>query len=515
MRNYTDGYLIAKNARYRNAVEDIFRWVQREMTSPQGAFYSAIDSGEVGKEGETYVWRQNQIEDVLGKDDAALFAKIYNFEKDGNFTEQRTGERTGANIPHLTEPVESIAQQRKEDPAVFATRVARMRDQLLARRLTRPPPHKDDKVLTGWNGLMIGSLAYAGRQLHEPRYTAAATRAANFILRTMLRNGTLLRSYRDGEAKLPGYLDDYAYFAQGLIELHRATGEKRWLKEADKLAARLVDDFQDKQNGGFYFTTTQHENLMMRSKSLGGGGNLPDANGVAAEVLLNLGNLAGRPAYLTAAKHTLTAMAGLMQQNPFSTEHLLLATAELLHGPAPSSTLTPTVPVADQGAAESSPDLAKRVGPVTISAYASSLSVKPGETLFVAVAIDIDEGWHLYGQNPDAGFLVPSTVSVVSSAPFVAGQMVAPEPHRTVDAILKQTLNTYSGRIWFRVPVMLNADARAGATTLTLSVKTQACDASRCLPPETTLLRIPLRIDPEASPQSRHPGIFSTGGDAR
>jgi uncharacterized protein YyaL (SSP411 family) len=515
MRNYTDGYLVSGKPRYRDAVEDIFRWVQREMTSPQGAFYSAIDSGEVGKEGETYIWRQHQIEDVLGKDDAALFAKIYNFEQDGNFTEQRTGERTGANIPHLVEPLENIAQQRKEDPAAFAARIAKMRDQLLARRLTWPQPHKDDKVLTGWNGLMIGSLAYAGRQLHEPRYTAAATRAADFILRTMLRDGTLLRSYRDNEAKLPGYLDDYAYFAQGLIELYRATGEKRWLEAADQLAARLVNDFQDKQNGGFYFTTAQHENLMMRSKSLGGGGNLPDANGVAAEVLLNLASLANHPAYLTAAKRTLTAMAGLMQQNPFSTEHLLLATAELLHDPAPSLMPAPAVAATDQGAGEASPDLTRRAGPVSILAYASRLSARPGETLQVAVALDIDDGWHLYGQNPAADFLVPTTLSLESSTLLVSGQVAAPEPHRAVDAILKQTLNTYSGRIWFRVPVTVNADARAGATTLTLSVKTQACDASRCLSPETTLLRIPLQIDSAAPAQTRHPGIFGVVGEAK
>jgi len=490
MRNYTDGYLLVQDTRYRDAVEDIFRWVQREMTSPQGAYYSAIDSGEVDREGEIYVWRQSQIEDVLGPDDAALFATIYNIEPDGNFTEQRTGERTGENIPHLIVPLESIAQLRQVDPVEFATRIARMRDQLLARRLTWPQPHQDDKVLTSWNGLMIGSLAYAGRQLDEPRYTAAAAQAADFILRTMLRDGVLLRSYRDGEAKLPGYLDDYAYLAQGLIELHRATGEKRWLDAADQLAIALIEDFQDQENGGFFFTTAQHENLLMRSKNLGGGGNLPDANGVAAEVLLNLASLSDRPTYLSAARSTLTAMAGLMQQNPFSTEHLLIATAELLHNS------TSAVTTVDQNTEDSSPDITQRAGPVTISAYASHLTVKPGETLHVAVALDIDEGWHLYGQNPDADFLETTTVRIEPSALFVAGQSKSPKPHRKFDTVLKQTLNTYSGRIEFRVPVIVNSDAQAGTTTLNLVVKTQACDANRCLSPETTLLRIPVQIHP-------------------
>ncbi len=507
MRNYTDGYLITKQERYRDAVADIFRWVQREMTSPEGAFYSALDSGEVGKEGAIYVWRLDQIEDVLGKDDAALFAKIYNIEKSGNFVEQRTGERTGANIPHLVEPIEAIAQQRHEDPAAFATRLAQMRDKLLTRRLTWPQPRKDDKVLTGWNGLMIGSLAYAGRQLNEPRYTAAAKRAADFILHTMLRDGTLLRSYRDGEAKLPGYLDDYAYFAQGLIELHRATGEKRWLEEADHFAAKLVDDFQDKQNGGFYFTTKAHEDLLLRSKSLGGGGNLPDANGVAAEVLLDLAQFLDRPIYLDAAKHTLTTMAGLMQQSPFSTEHLLLATAELLRRPAPSAMLASTERTEKSTATDA--DAAQRIGPVTIRAYASRLNMRPGETLQVAVALDIDERWHLYAPNPGVAFVVPTSVSFQKSAALDAGKVAATEPHRATDAILKQMLNLYTGRVWFRASVNARPDAPPGATTLTLEVKTQPCDDSRCLQPQTTTLRIPLQIDPEARSEARHPAIFS------
>lgn len=508
MRSYTDGFILTGEATYRDAVEDIFRWVRREMTSPQGAFYSAIDSGEVGKEGRTYVWRPDQVEAVLGQDDAALFAEVYQLEKDGNYTEQQTGERTGASIAHLAEPLADIARRRGTDVAGFAARLAQMRDKLLARRLTWPQPHKDDKVLTAWNGLMIGALAYAGRQLHEPRYTAAATRAADFLLRTMVRDGTLLRSYRDGEAKLPGYLDDYAYFAQALVELYRATGDARWLEQADRLAAKLVTDFQDEPGGGFYFTTKAHEDLLTRTKSLGGGGNLPDANGVAVEALLDLATLADRPAYRAAAKRTLDALAGLMQQNPFSTEHLLLATAEYLHPPTSLPAKTAAAPAANQPVAEADADSSQRAGPVTIRAYVSRLSVKPGETVQVAVALDIDEGWHLYGRNPDAGFLVPSTVALEKSELLVAGDVAVPAAHRAVDAILKQTLDTYTGRIWFRVPVTVRAEATGRSVSLALTVKTQACDDRRCLPPETTTLRIPLSLDPAAPPESRHPEIF-------
>ena len=511
MRNYTDGFLVARHARYRDAVEDIFAWVKREMTSPQGAFYSAIDSGEVGKEGEAYIWHTDQVGKVLGAEDGALFAELYNFEERGNFVEESTGGRSGANIPHLTKPVEETARARGADLKAFAARIARLREKLLAERQTWPQPHKDDKVLTSWNGLMIGALAHAGRQLDEPRYTAAAVRAADFILRTLMRDGVLLRTYRDGEAKLPGYLDDYAYLAQGLIELHRATGEARWLDQADRLATALVRDFQDKEGGGFFFTAAYHENLIMRSKSLGGGGNVPDANGVAARMLLDLAGLTGKSGYRAAAQRTLESLAGLMERSPFSTEHLLLAAASFLcqspatvAKPAPAATIA-----AASGPAPASPDVSKRADAVTIQAFASRLSVEPGGSLRVAVAIDIDDGWHLYGENPEAGFLIPTTVAVESAGRFTVGEIKIPAAHRAMDPILKQMLNTYTGRVWFHVPVAVSTDAMPGAVTLTLDVKTQACDASRCLQPQTTTLRIPLQIDPDAPAETRHPVVFA------
>ncbi len=507
MRNYTDGFLLTKRASYRAAVEDIFRWAQRDMTSPEGAFYSAIDSGEVGKEGEAYIWHTEQVTKVLGAEDGALFAALYNFEKEGNFVEESTRERTGANIPHLVQPID----ERGQEPEAFAARIAQMRDKLLAERQTWPQPHKDDKVLTGWNGLMIASLAYAGRRLEEPRYTQAAVRAAGFILGTMRRDGRLLRAYRDGEAKLPGYLDDHAYFAQGLIELHRATGQARWLEEADRLGAALLRDFEDKQDGGFFFTAGHHEDLLMRSKSLGGGGNVPDANGVAAQVLLDLAALTGRSDYRVAAGRTLRSLAGLMERSPFASEHLLLAAADFLRAPeaSPAVGAGPATSIAGRDApAPAGADAEKRAEAVTIRAYASRLVVEPGGSLQVAVALDIDDGWHLYGENPEAEFLLATKVEAKPAAHLRVGEIARPAPHRALDPLLNQTLNTYTGHIWFRVPVIVAADAPSGAVTLALAVRTQACDTSRCLEPQTTTLHLPLHIGPAAPAEPRHPGVF-------
>ncbi len=496
MRVYTDGYLITQEPRYRQAVEDIFRWVRREMTSPDGAFYSAIDSGEVGKEGDSYVWNVDEVRKVLGPGDAKLFLDAYNMTESGNFTEEASGKQLGTNIPHLVRPIEVIARQRSEDPAAFAERLAAMREKLLIRRQTWPQPHKDDKILTSWNGLMIASLAYAGRQLDEPRYTEAAARAATFILNTMFRDGTLLRTYREGTAKQPGYLDDYAYFTEALIELHLATGEDRWLKRAQQLAATLLDEFQDKRGGGFFFTTDAHQDLLVRSKNLGGGGNMPDANGVAAQVLLRLTALTGEPRYAAAATRALESMAGIVKQNPHGNEHLLLAMADRLRNES-------GVP-----AAVTTADAHERVDPVTIQVYASHLHVRPGQRLEIAVAIDIDEGWHLYGENPNANFLIPSSISIKNASGLTAGEVTVPEPHQIVDPVLKQRLNTYTGRVWFRAGVTVAETAEPGPVPLELVVKTQACDESRCLPPQSTTLRLPLRIDPDAAGVARHPEVF-------
>jgi len=494
MQTYAAGFLATGNSRYREAVGDIFRWVEREMTSPQGAFYSAIDSGEVGGEGEAYVWRLDQVQNVLGSEDGTLFADIYNFEAEGNFVEQATQERPGTNIPHLDQAVDEMA----------AARVAAMRDRLLVDRLTWPQPHKDDKTLTSWNGLMIGALAYSGRVLNEPRYTDAAARAANFTIQTMFSGDRLLRTYRNGEAKLPGYLDDYAYFAQGLIELHRATSEARWLEQADRLGSILVADFQDQQNGGFFFTTESHEDLIMRSKGLSGGGNVPNANGIAAQVLLDLADLTNKQEYAVVAKRTLESMAGLMTQNPSNSEHLLLATAEYL-GKRDSAHSQPIV----NETAPPEPDVSVRIEPVTIEAFASRLSIGPGESIQVAIAIDIDEGWHLYGENLDADFVIPSNVSIETADRLEVGELVGPEPHEMMDPVLQRTLNTYTGRIWFRVPITVAAEAEAGATVLDINVTIQACDDTRCLQPQTATLHLPFAIDPEASPAIRHPSVFS------
>jgi len=337
MRAYADAWVLTGNDRYRIAVEDIFQWLQREMTHPDGAFFCALDSESEGGEGKSYVWTTEELQHVLGREDAELFAAVYGFQPEGNYAEEATGERPGTNIPHLSAPLEEVARTKDIALEELSGRLAQMRQKLLAVRNKRVQPHKDDKVLASWNGLMISALAHAGKELDEPRYVDAAARAAGFIVDRMIDERGLRRSWRKGKADLPGYLDDYAFLADGLLDLYEATEDERWLTEARKLADNMLADFEDAEGGGLYFTSSQHAELIVRSKNLLGGGNLPSGNGVAAQVLIRLGEITGDQRYILAAERTLESLSGLMDRAPQATESLILATAMLLARKNPSS----------------------------------------------------------------------------------------------------------------------------------------------------------------------------------
>jgi uncharacterized protein len=328
LRAYADGYLLSNAVHYRRAVDGIFIWLQSEMASPTRGFYTAHDAGEFGKEGEAYLWRYDEITEAIGDKDAAVFADVYNISREGNFTEERTGAKLGTNIIYLTKTIEENAKSQGGNPERFVARIADLRAKLFAKRNSRKQPHKDDKIVTGLNGLMIGALAYAGRKLNEPRYIQTAAKAADFILNNLVNSEKyLLRTYRAGRANVPAFLDDYAYLAEGLLELYDATGEKRWLEETRRLADIMLSEFEDKQDGGFFFSSASVKNLLIRSKNLTEGGNTPAACNIAAVVLFVLNRLTGQIKYEQSAKRTLESIWGLLSRSPLSLNSGIYAAA--------------------------------------------------------------------------------------------------------------------------------------------------------------------------------------------
>ncbi len=509
MRLYADAYEITRTERYRDAVEEVYEWLQRKMTSEEGGFYSAINAEVDGEEGASYVWRHKDVLDVLGKDDGRLFAKIYNLQRGGNYREEASDRESGSNIIHLSKPVEEIAAERGVEAESLRRHLAGMRRRLLERRLTWAQPHVDNKVLSAWNGLAIEGLARAGRLLEEPRYTETAEKAAAFILETLYRDGRLLRLYRVGKPEQLGYLDDHAYVAAGLLELYRSTGHARWLAAAQRLADTMLADFQDTVNGGFFFTSAKgHEALLVRSKNLSGGGNVPNANGVAALALIELGRITGRAEYREAAERTLQSLSGLMQQSSFGMESALIAVSQW-YAPAKSAEAL-TSPPTEPKPKETTADARVEAEPVAIEAFVSQLRAAPGQTFHVAIALDIRDGWHLYGENREIDFLVPTKVEMVPVAGLEPKSLLEPKPYRKTDPILNRPLNSYVGRVWFLQTIRVSDDAEPGPRNVTFRVRTQACDKSRCLPPRATEITLDVGVAPDApiGNGQRNPEVF-------
>ncbi len=506
MRLYAEGYELTGERRYREAVDQIYAWLQRKMTGAQGGFYSAIDAEVDGEEGESYVWLHKEIFEVLGEEDGRFFAGVYNTRSGGNYAEEASGQKSGRNILHLSKPVEQIAAERGLEAEALRRKLADMRRRLLERRLKWVQPEIDDKVLTAWNGLAIEALAHAGRLLDEPRYTRAAEQAAAFVLETLYRDDRLLRSYRAGKAELLGYLDDHAYLAAGLLELYRATGNARWLAASQRLADTMLADFQDADNGGFFFTSAKgHEELLVRSRNLSGGGNVPNANGVAAQALIELARVTGRAEYRDAAERTLHSLAGLMQQSSFGMESALAAASRLYRHDEPESDRPPP-PFRPEREGEP-PDARAQAGPVAIEAYVSHLRAAAGQTFYAAIALDIREGWHLYGENPEIDFLVPTKVEMVPVAGLETMSLREPKSHRKTDPILNQSVSSYVGRVWFLQTIRVTDDAQAGERNVTFRIRTQACDRSRCLPPQTAEVTLPVAVNATGD-AARHGPVF-------
>ncbi|MEJ7593407.1 MAG: thioredoxin domain-containing protein [Planctomycetaceae bacterium] len=503
MRSYTDGYLLTKNERHRETVAGIYDWLVREMNSPEGGFYSAVDSESDAEEGKFYVWTFDEIISVLGDEDGKLFASVYGASPGGNIKEEATGHASKNNVLHLETTIETFAEKNSMDSRDLDKQLSAMRAKLLTVRQKREYPHLDDKVIAAWNGLMIEGLAYAGHQLDEPKYIETAKRAADFILDKMMNDGRLQRTYRSKTAKINGYLDDYAFVSAGLLELYRATDDEKYLTAAQGMADTVMRDFADEQNGGFYFTAEpqsgERAEFVIRSKNLGGGGNLPSGNGAMAQVLFDLGDLTDDDKYVDAARQTLEGLSGYMWQSAGQADHLLIAAATALDKADTASSVS-----------SSDADATFEATAVEGEAYVSKVKLKPGESFQLAVQLNIKKGFHLYGTNEGIAFVKPTTITFAKSNVPVVEKMVPPSGITKLDKAIGQELQTYQDLVTFFADLKLPDDAEIGSLVLTFNVATQACNEKQCMAPGESTVEIPLLILPasESSVPPRHAEIF-------
>jgi hypothetical protein len=315
---YLEAYQLTGEPFYREVVEDVLAYVRREMTSPEGPFYSTQDADSEGEEGKFFVWSAAEIEQVLGKELAEVFNYVYGVSAEGNWE--------GHNILHRSKSWEQDARLLKMPESELRAKLAEARQKLFVVRSRRVWPGRDEKVLTAWNGLMIAAFAQAAQVLENPTYTEVAVRAADFLLTRMRGpDSRLLRTYSAGSSpKLNAYLEDYAFLIDALVSLYELTFAPRWLRAATELAEVMVDQFADPADPGFFFTGRDHEPLIARLKDTHDS-STPSGNSMAVTALLRLATLTGRTDLRERAEATLRASRGLMESSPSAAGQMLLA----------------------------------------------------------------------------------------------------------------------------------------------------------------------------------------------
>ncbi len=307
---------VARHSFLARTAAEIFTYVERDMTSPEGAFFSAEDADSEGVEGKFYVWTLDEFRRVLGPEEAAVWEPIFNLKPEGNFQEEAGGHTTGANILHLTRPFDRWAADLGVTEEQLRLRWEDARGRLFAARELRIHPLKDDKILTDWNGLMIAALAQGARVLGRKSYAEAAERAARFIIDTLLgSDGRLFHRYREGERAIAGQAGDYAFLIFGLLHLYRSSFDVAWAERAVALQEVMLAELWDEAAGGFYSVGSQSRELPVRPKEIYDGA-IPSANSVALFNLLWLSRLTGDTRWAERADRILRAFAGTVGRQP-------------------------------------------------------------------------------------------------------------------------------------------------------------------------------------------------------
>jgi uncharacterized protein YyaL (SSP411 family) len=315
---YAEAYRVTGRDDYRRVVEELLEFVAREMTAEGGGFYSALDAESESEEGKYYRWEKDTVGALLAGKDQGLFNEVYGLTGAPNFEREFYALQ-------LDRPLGDTAAARELSEAELEQRLVPLRRKLLESRNQRPRPITDTKILTSWNGLMIRGFADAGRILESPRYVEAASRAAEFILENLRQeDGRLLRTYGDGVAKLNAYLDDYAFLVDGLIALYRASGDRKWLEAADTLTTKQIELFWDSENGGFFFTSDDHESLIARGRDPVDGAE-PSGNSVSADNLVFLAQSLNNEEYLQKAERALQSASGLLEAAPAAAPRMSIA----------------------------------------------------------------------------------------------------------------------------------------------------------------------------------------------
>jgi uncharacterized protein YyaL (SSP411 family) len=316
LRIYSEAYRVTRRPLFRQVVEETLAYLFREMRHEEGGFYAAQDADSEGEEGKFFVWTHSEVMEILGEEAGEIFCRIYDVTEEGNFE--------GKNVLHPVLELEQAAKFFRTDVPSIERLIAEAKAKLFAAREKRARPFRDEKILTSWNGLMVSGLAKAYEAFGVAEALRAAEETASFLLSRVSEGGRLRHTYQDGQAKIAGFLDDYAALAVGLLDLYEASLEARYLAEAERLVELAVGEFWDEIDGGFFSTSRSHGRLIARVKSAFDG-SVPSGNALAAGALLRLYHYTARGEFLRRAEKVLRLYYRAMQQQPFGFAHLLCA----------------------------------------------------------------------------------------------------------------------------------------------------------------------------------------------
>jgi len=480
---YTQAWRLKKKSAYRQVATETLDYVLSDLTGKQGGFYSALDAETNTIEGEYYVWDRKTIENVMGEE-AALFCAAYGLDAANPFEH--------GFVLHLPEELSAVAAKFKIGEDKLAAKLKVLRATLLTERKKRESPLLDDKVLTSWNGLMIRALADASVAFDEPRYAAAAKKAATFLMQQLADDsGRLKRSWRNDKAKLNAYLDDYAFLIGGLLAIHKATDEEQWLAAAEKFQAKQDELFLAEKGAGYYFTSHDHEELIVRTRNANDGV-IPSGNSMSVRNLVALATRTGKATYRTTAGKTLDAFSEQLKSRSGDMANMATGLFEYLAPQAqPQGSVFRSgfqsasfVVQAEKKKTDSKkPPAKKKTGPVDIHAFLSVDKLPAGGKFKVAMRVAVKKDWHINTNKPVPDYL-PKTRLLIKSklGTKLVGKKFPPVKKKKANG---EESHYYDGTITVFGLVEVPKSALGKTEELTLTLEYQACNdvLKRCLQP--------------------------------
>ena len=473
LSTYAKAYELTDDETYASVIRETVEYVQRELNSPDGGFLSAQDAETNHLEGETYLWREQELRDALTASNLSseidFTLSVYGIDKGTNFQDPHHPEVPRTSVLYLVDHPSKLARNHGLSRDDFEAKLATINESMLEVRATRDQPSTDDKVITSWNGLMIGGLADAGRVLDEPTWIERAKQAADFIQKEMrLEDGRLLRTWRNGVKGNAGFLEDYAAMIRGLTALYEASGDQSVLEMAKDLYAQAKIRFYV-EGEGWYDTEENQSDLFVRTRAFYDGA-VPAATSMIFDALVTLSQLTGEQIYIDDAFEAAKFESGVMQQAPTSVVVATGAFHRFLQEHPEKFDEEFEVSIASPS-------------PVRMSCASSNLSLVVGESKVVVLKLQMAKGWHVNSNDPGSEYAVPFKITVLGDGASVSAEWPTSETITSAG----ESIRVFGGVV--EIPITVTATSTSGVQ---LMVTWQACDSESCLAQETK--EIPCKI---------------------